>query len=208
MAQNIEIANAQYNDVPSIEVPKQGGGTASFVDTTDADAIASEIDMGKTAYVNGVKLTGTRSGGGGSSIPKVIQDDHLYYCGDAKDKVVIVEGNRTYYKYNGVPAIVGIGKINGYCTSVYLSLSEGGTMCWSSYDSRNKPYFVEGQFYDSTRMVMWYYSVCSASYPWQDSYMNTSNYPRIMGSTGEFANSKDAALALLDEANPTLVDAT
>lgn len=64
MAQDIEIANAQYNDVPSIEVPLQGGGTASFVDTTDADAIASEIDTGKTAYVNGVKLTGTRSGGG------------------------------------------------------------------------------------------------------------------------------------------------
>ena len=67
MAQNIEIANAQYNDVPSIEVPLQGGGMASFVDTTDADAVASEIDSGKTAYVNGVKLTGTRSGGGGSN---------------------------------------------------------------------------------------------------------------------------------------------
>ncbi len=64
MAQNIEIANAQYNDVPSIEVPKQGGGTASFVDTTDADAIAGDILQGKTAYVNGVKLTGTGSGGG------------------------------------------------------------------------------------------------------------------------------------------------
>lgn len=73
MAQDIEIANAQYNDVPSIEVPKQGGGTASFVDTTDADAVASEIDMGKTAYVNGVKLTGTRSGGGGGFDP-ITQD--------------------------------------------------------------------------------------------------------------------------------------
>lgn len=66
MAQNIEIANAQYNDVPAISVPKQGGGFASFMDTTDADATAEDIMQGKTAYVGGSKITGTGSGGGGS----------------------------------------------------------------------------------------------------------------------------------------------
>lgn len=65
MAQNITLLGASYSAVPAVMLPKTGGGTAQFDDTTDANAIASDIASGKTAYVNGVKLTGTSSGGGG-----------------------------------------------------------------------------------------------------------------------------------------------
>lgn len=66
MAQNITLLGANYADVPSVVLPKTGGGTAQFDDTTDATATAADIITGKTAYVNGQKLTGTNSGGGGS----------------------------------------------------------------------------------------------------------------------------------------------
>jgi hypothetical protein len=63
MAQNVTVAGASYLDVPSILLPKTGGGTAQFDDTSDANATAGDIESGKTAYVNGAKLTGTGGGG-------------------------------------------------------------------------------------------------------------------------------------------------
>lgn len=63
MAQNVTIAGAQYPSVPAVDIPKTGGGTARFVDTSDANADASDILQGKIAYVNGQKITGSISNG-------------------------------------------------------------------------------------------------------------------------------------------------
>ena len=68
MAQNITLWGASYSDVPSVNLPKTGGGTASFTDVTDTTAAASDVATGKYFYTaSGVRTQGTNSGGGGDS---------------------------------------------------------------------------------------------------------------------------------------------
>ena len=55
MAQNVVINGVTYSDVPEVDIPKSGGGTAKFYDTAGADAQAGDILSGKSAYgLNGV----------------------------------------------------------------------------------------------------------------------------------------------------------
>lgn len=60
MAQNVTVAGASYNDVPAVELPKTGGGTATFTDVTDTTAVASNVVAGVYFYLsNGTKTEGT-----------------------------------------------------------------------------------------------------------------------------------------------------
>lgn len=60
MAQNITIQGASYSDVPAVTLPKTGGGTAQFDDTSDASLDnGNKMLNGVTAYADGTKYTGT-----------------------------------------------------------------------------------------------------------------------------------------------------
>lgn len=60
MAQNITLLGANYSDVPSVELPKTGGGTALFTDVSDTTASASDVGNGKVFYsANGTLTVGT-----------------------------------------------------------------------------------------------------------------------------------------------------
>ena len=59
MAQNITLLGASYTDVPAVILPKTGGGTAQFDDTTDATAGSGQILSGYSAYTNGAKVSGS-----------------------------------------------------------------------------------------------------------------------------------------------------
>ena len=60
MAQNITLLGASYPDVPSVMLPKTGGGEAQFVDITDSNITADKIVIGYQAYnAQGELLQGT-----------------------------------------------------------------------------------------------------------------------------------------------------
>lgn len=60
MGQNVTIAGASYPDVPALDVPKTGGGTARFVDTADDTVTPATLKSGVTAHdASGSKITGT-----------------------------------------------------------------------------------------------------------------------------------------------------
>ena len=50
MAQNVIINGVTYNNVPEVDIPKSGGGTAKFYDTASADITASDVLTGKTGF--------------------------------------------------------------------------------------------------------------------------------------------------------------
>lgn len=67
MAQNVIINGVTYQNVPEVDIPKSGGGTAKFFDTADADAAAGNILTGKKAYGASGAIDGSMANNGSTS---------------------------------------------------------------------------------------------------------------------------------------------
>ena len=67
MAQNVIINGVTYQNVPEVDIPKSGGGTAKFFDTASANAAAEDILTGKTAYGASGSVSGSMANNGSTS---------------------------------------------------------------------------------------------------------------------------------------------
>lgn len=67
MAQNVIINGVTYSSVPEVDIPKSGGGTAKFYDTTSADISSGDVLTGKTAFGSTGEINGSMSNNGSTS---------------------------------------------------------------------------------------------------------------------------------------------
>lgn len=67
MAQNVIINGVTYSNVPEVDIPKSGGGTAKFFDTAGADISSSDVLNGKTAFGSAGSVSGSMANNGSTS---------------------------------------------------------------------------------------------------------------------------------------------
>lgn len=67
MSQSVIINGVTYADVPSVNIPKSGGGTASFYDTSGSDITSSDVLSGKVAFGSAGEVLGNMPNNGNVS---------------------------------------------------------------------------------------------------------------------------------------------
>lgn len=137
MAQNITLLGASYADVPAVELPKTGGGTATFTDVTPTTAGAADVASGKLFFdALGVLTQGTASGGGGGASNVVTgtfkgtttgaaMDVDLDYSGNGYPVAILVFPEEGAYNQSGT----FYSLIQQYCTVFYVLIAVNSS--WS-----------------------------------------------------------------------------
>lgn len=64
MAQNVIINGVTYANVPEVDIPKSGGGTAKFFDTASADITSGDVLTGKTGFGSAGSVSGSMANNG------------------------------------------------------------------------------------------------------------------------------------------------
>ena len=152
MAQNVVINGVTYSDVPEVDIPKSGGGTAVFYDTSDADAGQGDVLSGKTYYKDG-KKTGSMTNNGDTSGDISTKDGTVtipagYTSGgtvglDSTEKAKLVSGN--------IKSGVTMFGVSGDSNVVDTTLASGGAAAaqiMSGYSA-----FVNGTKIDGSATV-------------------------------------------------------
>lgn len=136
MAQNVIINGVTYNNVPEVQIPKQGGGTAIFYDDSAADITSPDIRNGKkggtgTGIITGTMTEKSAASYNPSTSDQVVSADQ-YLAGAQTFKAVTTTNLNASYIAQGVTVKVGcvadddcIASVTGSLSSVVVSQDPG-----------------------------------------------------------------------------------
>lgn len=132
MAQNVIINGVTYQNVPEVNIPKSGGGTAKFYDTAGANIAAGDLRNGKKGFGSNGEVTGNMTEKAAASYEPSTSDQTIaadqYLAGAQVIKAVVVSNLQAAYIAQGVTVKVGsmadddsIASVTGTLSSVVVS---------------------------------------------------------------------------------------
>ena len=127
MAQNVIINGVTYSNVPEVQIPKKGGGTAYFYDDSEANVTSPDIRSGKKAGTGTGIITGTMTEKAAASYNPSTSDQTItanqYLAGAQTIKAVTTTNLSAQYIASGVTVKVGCSADDDCVASVTGSLS-------------------------------------------------------------------------------------
>lgn len=127
MAQNVIINEVQYNGVPSVDIPKQGGGTATFYDTSGANITSADVRNGKKAVGASGDVTGSMTEKSAATYNPSANDQTInanqYLAGAQTIKAVTTTNLQAQYIAKNVVVKVGCQSDDDCVASVTGTLS-------------------------------------------------------------------------------------
>lgn len=134
MAQNVIINGVTYQNVPEVDIPKSGGGTAKFFDTEAADIASGDVLEGKTGFgasgaVSGSMPDNGETGGtistkaGTVNIPAGKTSGGIVKISDTEQAKIIASNIKSGVTLLGVAGSLALPSISQDSSTKILSIS-------------------------------------------------------------------------------------
>lgn len=134
MAQNVIINGVTYQNVPEVDIPKSGGGTAKFFDTASATVTSSDLLTGKTAFGSAGSVTGSMANNGSTdgtistkagtvTVPAGYTSGGTVKIADAEQAKIIATNIKSGVTLLGVAGSLSLPTISQDASTKVLSIS-------------------------------------------------------------------------------------